>query len=147
MRMRTYAMLLLGGAVLALLTGAGVKLFLAGKAAERQKWERLEAARALQLHEHQIMNRKAKENALENQKRTLTANAAAADRARAASERLQHTSERSLFAARADHAACVVAAAAHAELFNQCREEYQRLGRAADAHATDAKALTEAWPK
>lgn len=88
-----------------------------------------------------------KEKALEEQKTALVKNALAADRARIASDRLRDTSERSLAAARETHAACVISAAAHAELFGECRAEYRQMGQAAQGHATDIKALIEAWPK
>lgn len=43
--------------------------------------------------------------------------------------------------------ACVERAAAAADLLGQCAASYQELARAADGHANDARALSEAWPR
>ena len=43
--------------------------------------------------------------------------------------------------------ACVARADAAGDVLGQCAAAYQELARAADAHASDARTLSEAWPK
>lgn len=43
--------------------------------------------------------------------------------------------------------ACVARADAAADVLGQCAAAYQELARAADAHASDARTLSEAWPR
>jgi hypothetical protein len=60
---------------------------------------------------------------------------------------LLDSSSRSLQTARDNHAACVISAIAHAELFGECRAAFTDMAGKAQGHATDAKTLIEAWPK
>jgi hypothetical protein len=109
--------------------------------------DRAAAAAVLREAERSIDNLVKKDSANEKRTKTIINNALAADRARTESERLRGASERSLSGARADHAACIVSATAHAELFNHCQRDYRGMAEKADGHATDAKALIDAWPK
>lgn len=118
-----------------------------GYAAHKAEVDRLTAIANEGARELERMNRQSKENALEARTRELVANNRAADRIRVSQQRLLDTSERSLQTARADHAACVVSAATHAELFADCRARYGQMGQAAQGHLTDIKTLIEAWPK
>lgn len=118
-----------------------------GYAAAKAEADKLTATAKEAADEIYRINRNAKEKALENQKSELVQNIAAADRARIASERVRDSSERSLATATNEHAACVVSAATHAELFAECRREYGSLGQKAQGHVTDIKALIESWPK
>ena len=123
------------------------KAYVSGKNAERTAWNLRTIKANDDARELERLNRQSKERALENRTKELVANTAAADRARIASDKLRSTSELSLAAARETHAACVVSAATHAELFGECRSEYGSLGQKAQGHVTDIKALIEAWPK
>jgi hypothetical protein len=44
-------------------------------------------------------------------------------------------------------AACHQTAATALDVFSECSAEVERLASAADAHASDVKTLTDAWPK
>lgn len=141
-------------AILAILTAiAGATWYVyskgvkSGKAEIQAQWDKATAIANESARELERMNRLSKEKALENRTKEIMVNVAAADRARVASERLLDTSERSLQAARENHAACVVSAATHAELLGYCEREYRSMAGKAQGHASDAKALIEAWPK
>jgi hypothetical protein len=97
--------------------------------------------------ETERLNRNSKEKALDQRTKEIMQNVAAADTARATAERLLDNSERSLQSARDTHAACVVSATAHAELLGDCQRDYREMAGKAQGHATDAKALIEAWPR
>jgi hypothetical protein len=123
------------------------KAYTQGKRAVQSDWDKAVASAQIRSAERAIENLNQRDNAHANRTKTIAANAAAADRARAAADSLRNTSERSLATARESHAACIVSASAHAELFNHCQRDYRDMAKAADGHATDAKALIEAWPK
>lgn len=73
---------------------------------------------------------------------------AAADSARAAvgSLRQQITQDRGRLS-QASRAAVTDYAYAAADVFAECATEYQRVAEKADAHALDAQALLQAWPR
>jgi len=129
------------------LAGTHWKAYVSGKTAERTEWNMKTIKANDDARELERLNRQSKEIALENRTKELMANVAAADRARIAADSLRSASERSLQAATANHSACVISASTHAELFNHCQREYRSMAQTADGHATDAKALIEAWPK
>jgi hypothetical protein len=129
------------------LAGTHWKAYVSGKTAERTAWNLRTIKANDDARELERLNRQSKEKALENRTKELMANAAAADRARLAADSLRSASERSLQAATANHAACVVSANTHAELFNHCQREYRDMAKNADAHATDVKTLIDARPK
>lgn len=123
------------------------KAYVSGKTAERTEWNLRTIKANDDARELERLNRQSKESALENRTKQIMANVAAADRARLASERLLDASERSLQASRETHAACIVSANTHAELFGECRTELRQMGQAAQGHATDVKTLVDSWPK
>lgn len=129
------------------LAGTHWKAYVSGKTAERAEWNLRTIKANDDARELERLNRQSKEIALENRTKQIMANVAAADRARIAADSLRSASERSLQAATADHAACVISASTHAELFNHCQREYRDMAKNADAHATDIKAMIQAWPR
>lgn len=71
-----------------------------------------------------------------------------ADSARAESDRLrEQSSDAARRIAAAPPAAVAEYATAAAELLDQCQRGYQGLAAAADGHASDVRALIEAWPR
>lgn len=110
-------------------------------------WDRAVASSQINAAEKYIQRQITKEKAVEARTKILMANIAAADSARTASNRLRIDSERSLQSARDNHAACIVSATTHAQLFDYCQREYRAMAKAADGHATDSKTLIESWPK
>lgn len=134
--------------IIALAFGASNwKSYTLGKTAERTAWNMRTIKANDDARELERLNRQSKESALENRTKQIMANVVAADRARLAAERLHNASERSLQTARENHAACIVSANTHAELFGECRTELRQMGQAAQGHATDVKTLIDAWPK
>ena len=129
------------------LAGTHWKAYVSGKTAERTAWNMKTIKANDDARELERLNRQSKESALENRTKQIMANVVAADRARLAAERLHDASERSLQTARENHAACIVSANTHAELFGECRTELRQMGQAAQSHATDVKTLIQAWPK
>lgn len=123
------------------------KAYVSGKTAERTAWNMRTIKANDDARELERLNRQSKEVALENRTKQIMANVAAADMARLAADSLRIASERSLQASRETHAACIVSASTHAELFNHCQREYRDMAKNADAHATDVKTLIQAWPK
>lgn len=134
-------------AILVALGASHWKAYTSGKNAERLSWiEKTQEANE-DARETERINRASKEKALEARTKEILANVAAADRARTADERLRNTSTSAVQAARDTPAACPDITASISELFGECRAEVRRLGQAADAHAADAKALIDAWPR
>lgn len=129
------------------LAGTHWKAYVSGKTAERAEWNLRTIKANDDARELERLNRQSKEIALENRTKELMANVAAADRARIAADSLRSASERSLQAATADHAACVISASTHAKLLDYCEREYRGMAQTADGHAVDAKALIESWPR
>jgi len=123
------------------------KAYVSGKTAERAEWNLRTIKANDGARELERLNRQSKEIALENRTKQIMANVAAADRARIAADSLRSASERSLQAATADHAACVISASTHAKLLDYCEREYRGMAKTADGHAVDAKALIQAWSK
>ena len=76
--------------------------------------------------------------------RRLRADAASS---RDAVGRLSHATEQALSRAQATHAACLVTAAAIADVQQQSTERYRSLGETCDRHVNDIKMMQEAWPK
>jgi hypothetical protein len=138
-------------AALALLAGAAWKvhdsIWQAGYQAREAELQIDVAAAKAAAGEIERMNRASKERAIDQRTKEILANVAAAERARNVSERLLDSSQRSLRAASADHSACIVSAAAHAQLLDYCQRAYRDMAKNADAHATDLKTLIEAWPR
>lgn len=118
-----------------------------GYATHKAEIDKLTAIANEGARELERMNRQSKENALENQKRALVQNIADINLALAESDGLRDDSERSLQAARENHAACLVSATAHKELLGACEGRYTELAGKAQGHVADIKALTEAWPQ
>lgn len=123
------------------------KAYVSGKTAERTAWNIRTIKANDDARELERLNRQSKEKALEIRTKELMANVAAADRARIAADSLRSASERSLQAATADHAACVISASTHAKLLDYCEREYRGMAKTADGHTSDIKALSEAWPE
>jgi hypothetical protein len=123
------------------------KAYTHGKRAVQSDWNKAVASDQIRSAERAIANLTQRDNAHANRTKTIAANAAAADRARAAADSLRNNSERSLATARESHAACVVSAAIHAELLGRCESSYRGMAEKAQGHATDVKALVESWPK
>jgi uncharacterized membrane protein len=142
-----YAKLVIAALIVAGLAASHWKVYIAGQAKTQAKWDELTAVANENARELERMNFKSKENALENQKRGLVANATAARRAADTAIGLLDASDRSLQASRENHAACIVSAATHAELLGRCESRYRGLAEKAQGHATDVKALIESWPK
>ena len=138
--------------IIALIVAVGLaashwKAYVSGKTAERTEWNMRTIKANDDARELERLNRQSKEVALENQKRALVRNIADINLALAESDGLRDDSERSLQAARENHAACLVSATAHKELLGACEGRYTELAGKAQGHVTDIKALTEAWPQ
>ena len=118
-----------------------------GKKSVQADWDKATLLANDTARETERLNRMSKEKAIEERTKQIMANVASANAARVAAERLRGSSERSIQAARSDPASCIVSATAHAQLFDSCQRAYRSLAEAADGHATDVKALIEAWPK
>lgn len=114
---------------------------------ERAGWDKAVATAQVRALEMRIENQSKKDLANDKRLKTIAGNAAAAERARFAADSLRIASERSLQSATADHSACVVSASTHAKLLDYCERSYRGMAQTADGHATDVKALNEAWPK
>lgn len=122
-------------------------VYVAGKNAHRNEILNQTIAANEDAREQERLNRQSKESALENRTKAILLDAAASSRARDAAIRLHDASNRSLQAAREDHAACVVSAATHAELLGRCEQSYRGMAGKAQGHVNDIKAMITAWPK
>lgn len=118
-----------------------------GRAEVRAKWDKATAVADAAALATERRNKDSKEKALENQKKELTRNAAVVERIHVVTVRVQDTADAAVEAARTNPAACPDTAATFRELFGECRTEYFALGRAAQGHTIDVKALTESWPQ
>ena len=142
-----YIQLVVVAAIAVGLSASHWKAYTAGKKTIQTEWNQATQLANDTARETERLNRILKEKAIEERTKKLVETAAASDRARLASDRLRSSSERSVQSARGNHAACLVAATAHAKLFGLCETEYRAMAKNADGHATDVKALTEAWPR
>jgi hypothetical protein len=93
------------------------------------------------------LNRMSKEKAIDERTKQILANVAVERRNTAIATGLLDSSSRSLQAARSDHAACIVSAITHSELFGECRSALTDMAGKAQGHAGDVKSLMQAWPK
>jgi hypothetical protein len=118
-----------------------------GRAEVQAKWDASTAMANENARELERMNFKSKENALENQKKELARTAAIDERIHVVTVSVRDEAAAAVNAARADPAACPDTAATLGELFAECRAGYEAMGRAAQGHATDVKALMESWPQ
>ena len=123
------------------------KVYTSGKKSVQADWDAATLLANDTARETERLNRMTKEKALDERTKEIVGNVAAERRNTALAASLLGSSERSLQAARGDHAACLVAASAHAELFGECRSALATLGSQAQGHVADVKALIAAWPK
>lgn len=126
-----------------------------GAEAVRGQWNAATGKQALQVAElertyrqrEQAMNQQLQKAQYEADQREIalrtTADAAAAS---VGSLRNELTAARSRLSA-ATTEACRATASAALELLGTCADEYRSVAAAADGHASDVEALTEAWPR
>lgn len=88
-----------------------------------------------------------KDEALENATKRAQVNAAAAARARSELARLRNQAAGAPSVPGDSCATSIDRAAALGELLGACAERYSDVARAADAHASDAVTLHQAWPR
>jgi hypothetical protein len=111
------------------------------------EWNAATALANETARETERLNRMAKEQAIDERTKEILATVVIERRNAALATGLLDDSSRSLQAARDGHAACVVSATAHAELFGECRSALIEMAGKAQGHVGDVKALTGAWPK
>lgn len=145
--MTLYARLALLLVIAVALAASHYKAYHTGQKLKQAEWDAATLVANEGARETERLNRMTKEKALEQRTKEILANVAAADRARAADDRVRSTASRAVQAARDTPSACPDVAAAVSDLFAECRGEARRLGQAADGHAADVRALTEAWPR
>lgn len=117
-----------------------------GRAEVQAEWDAVTTIANENARELERMNFKSKENALENQKKSLAQTAELNERIHVVTVSVRDEAAAAVETARVNPAACPDTAATLGELFAECRAGYAAMGRAAQGHATDVKALTESWP-